>query len=346
MAEIDFDACMRYVRGEASLEEAKAVRAWLKDPANEPVAQRWMSQHLDLAEASDQPDPVAFDYTGMQARLNNRLGLNVPPVARPSPTTWRRWAAAAAVVGVAASVGGGLYLQQHESQQANVKQAVVAPAATPVQYATGNGQTREVQLPDGSVVTLNANSTLRHAATWSPNTPREVWLNGEAYFSVKHLPNHQRFWVHTDGNFNVEVLGTTFTVYRRHAQERVVLVSGKVRVDFNDQKQPDIILKPGELLQTADAKPKQVVHKAVQTPTYAAWKDNRLVLDDMPIAELATQLHDTYGVDVLVPDPALARQTVTGTVPLGDLNLLCQALQASFNIKVERQDQRILLSPR
>jgi transmembrane sensor len=347
MAEIDFDACMRYVRGQSSLAEAQAVRAWLKDPANESLARRWMSRHAASEEQHTQPAaPVSFDYAGMQDRLNNRLGLNGPPVARPAPAGWRRWAAAAAVVGVAAGVGSGLYLQQHHPAGAPQAGIGPAPVAAPVRYATGNGQTREVQLPDGSMVTLNANSTLRHAAAWNPNTPREVWLNGEAYFSVKHLPNHQRFRVHTSGNFNVEVLGTQFTVYRRHAQERVVLLSGKVRVDFNDHRRPDVILKPGELLQTADARPKQVLHKEVQTPTYAAWKDNRLVLDDLPIAELAIQLHDTYGVEVVLLDPALGRQTVTGTVPLGDLNLLCQALQASFNIKVERQDSRILLSSR
>ncbi len=333
---------MRYVRGESSLAEAKAVRAWLKEPANKPTAQRWMGLHMAALEADEQAlDPVAFNYGGMQAALNNRLGFDVPTaVARPAPATWRRWAAAAAIAGLAA--GGGLYWQQHSSQGVVARQSVAVPA--PFQYTTGNGQTREVQLPDGSTVTLNANSTLRHAAVWNPNTPREVWLNGEAYFSVKHLANHQRFRVHTTGNFNVEVLGTKFVVYRRHEQERVVLLSGKVRVDFHDRTQPDVILKPGELLQTADATPKQVVHKAVQAPVYAAWKDSRLVLDDLPIAELATRLRDTYGVEVVVQDSALSRQTITGTVPLGDLNLLCQALRASFNIKVERQGQRILLS--
>jgi transmembrane sensor len=345
MAEIDFEACMRYVRGEASLAEARAVRAWLKEPANKLMAQQWMGLHMDALEAAEEEqaaDPVPFNYAGMQATLDQHLGFDVPPAAvRPARATWRRWAAAAAIAGLAAGVGGSLYWQPHAAPGAMATRPL-APA--PIQYATGNGQTREVQLPDGSTVTLNANSTLRHAAVWRQNAPREVWLNGEAYFSVKHLANHQRFRVHTSGNFNVEVLGTKFTVYRRHAQERVVLLSGKVRVDFQDQHQPDIILKPGELLQTADATPKQVVHKAVQAPLYAAWKDSRLVLDDMPISELATQLHDTYGVEVVVLDPALRRQTITGTVPLGDLNLLCQALHASFNIKVERQGQRILLS--
>jgi transmembrane sensor len=345
MAEIDFEACMRYVRGESSLEEAKAVRAWLKDPANELVARHWMSMHAASQEAQEEPvAPASFNYAGMRANLHRQMGLPEQPVTeRSTSPIWRRWAAAAAVVGLAVGVGGKLYVQQQAQPEVATVTSELAEA--PVRYTTTYGQTREVRLPDGSVVTLNANSTLRHAAVWNASAPREVWLDGEAYFSVKHLPNHQRFRVHTAGNFNVEVLGTKFTVYRRHAQERVVLLSGKVRVDFNDQHQADVILKPGELLQTTDAQPKRVVHKTVQAPTYAAFTNRKLVLDDTPISELATQLRDTYGLDVVVLDPALNRQTITGTVPVGDVDLLCQALQASFDIKVERQAQRILLSP-
>jgi transmembrane sensor len=333
MAEIDFEACMRYVQGESSLEEAKAVRAWLKKPENELLAQYWMSMHENSAdsEPASEKQP-AFNYTGMRANLHNRMGLDTSPAQNSGPAFgWRRWAAAAAVISAVGA--GGLLYQQRQA----------APA---LQYATGNEQTREVQLPDGSVVTMNANSTLRYAAEWSQDKPREVWLDGEAYFSIKHLPNHQRFRVHTTGNFNVEVLGTKFTVYRRHAQERVVLLSGKVRVDFNDQARPDVILKPGELLQTRDAAPAQVVHKAVKAPAYAAFTAQKLVFDDTPITDLATQLHDTYGVDVVVQDTALGRQTITGTIPMGDLDLLCRALEASFGFKVERQPGRILLAPR
>lgn len=347
MVEIDFDACMRYVRGESSLEEAKAVQAWLKDPVNELLARHWMNKHATSMEASElTTEPPPFNYAEVRAKLRSRIGLDVSSSTQaPVPLGWRRWAVAAAIAGITAGIGGSLYLQQHAQTEKGVAATTPLVSAAPLQYATRYGQTRAVQLPDGSTVTLNANSTLRHAAVWNANTPREVWLDGEAYFSVKHQPNHQRFRVNTTGNFNVEVLGTKFTVYRRHKQERVVLLSGKVRVEFNDHRRPDVILKPGELLQTSDAKPKQVTHKVVKAPAYAAFTSNKLVFDDTPIAELATQLRDTYGIAVVVLDPALSQQTITGTVPVGDLDLLCQALEASFRIKVERQPHRILLSP-
>ena len=338
MPAVDFEACMRYVRGESSLEEAQAVRAWLQDPANELLARHWMSQQADALEARPQPGGATspINLEAVRTHLHRRMGVagELRTDRRATAFGWGRWAAAAAVGGIAAA---GSMLWPLSPGRPNGAPSTVA-------YTTPYGQTRQVQLPDGSTVTLNANSTLRHAAAWHPNTPREVWLDGEAYFAVKHLPTHQRFRVHTTGNFHVEVLGTQFTVYRRHKQARVVLLSGKVRVDFADQRRADVTLKPGELLQTADTQPEQVVRKAVAAPAYAAWKDQKLVLDDTPIGELSTMLHDTYGLDVIVLEPALRRQTITGTVPVGDIDLLCQAIEATFHLQVRHQGNQIIIS--
>jgi transmembrane sensor len=326
---VTFEAYLRYSRHQSSPAEARAVRAWLANPANAHQAHDWMTQYAQLLEEEGKPEEMP-DFEVVQADLLARLGLTQAQPKRRRTTYWA--AAAALLIGLLA---GSAWLWQ----------ARPVPALT-TELATHNGELRTVQLPDGSTVTLNANSRLRYAAAWSASAPREVWVDGEAFFSVKHLPNHQRFRVHTSGNFTVEVLGTKFTVYRRHAQARVVLLSGKVRVGFTDHHRPDVLLKPGELLQTADARPQQLTHKAVEAPAYAAWTTKKLSLNDTPIAELARQLHDIYGVEVVITDPAMGRQTISGTVPLGDLDLLCQALEASFQFKVARQPRRILLSPR
>ncbi len=57
---------------------------------------------------------------------------------------------------------------------------------------------------------------------------REVWIEGEAFFSVKPSSVPRAFLVHTASNMNVEVLGTTFNVVDRHGRMQVVLNSGKV----------------------------------------------------------------------------------------------------------------------
>ena len=79
-------------------------------------------------------------------------------------------------------------------------------------YRTAFGESRRVLLPDGSLVTLNANSSLRVADRWGRRTEREVWLEGEAFFSVSKLKkagSAVKFTVHTH-DLNVEVRGTEF----------------------------------------------------------------------------------------------------------------------------------------
>ena len=328
-----------YVQCMASAAEAAAVRAWLAQPANQLLAQYWMGRHWEeLAAQPAAPADTADapDYEALLTRLHQQLDFGQAhrlPTMAAAPV-WRRWAAAAAVAGTV--LGGGswwLYSQR--------------PAATQ-QVATAYGQTRTVQLPDGSSVMLNGHSTLRYPAAWAAGKPREVWLDGEGYFSVQHQADNQRFVVHTQAGFNVEVLGTKFTVSRRRDQGRVVLLSGKVRVHFEDRQRPDVLLTPGELVETREVKPAQPIvtayRKVRSAAPYASWKDAQLVLDETTIAELAARLHDTYGLEVVVATPELNRRRVTGTVPVRDLDVLLQSLEEAFHLQAARQGSRLTLT--
>jgi transmembrane sensor len=339
---VDFEAYLRYSRGESSPEEARSVRQWLAQPANSLLAQHWMSLFAEMLEKEENPTIDSASVDRLESKLFHQLGFEaVGPVTSDvedvAHSPWRRWAAAAAIL---LMVAGGGWLWRNERGQ-----TLSSLRAASAYYATGYGETSTVHLPDGSEVKLNSHSTLRYANNLLDGTAREVWLDGEGYFSIKHLPDNRRFIVHTTAGLNVEVLGTKFTVFRRHAQARVVLLSGKVRVAFADSsKRKPIILKPGELLETRDAQPQKIVHKAVQVDAYAAWKDDKLVFDETPVAEVATRLSDTYGVKVIVATPALNQRTVTGTFPAGELNTVLQVLEKSFKLTIERQQNQIVLS--
>src|SRR5690625_3679105 len=94
-------------------------------------------------------------------------------------------------------------------------------------YHADYGDTRTVHLADGSVVNLNANSTLRVSRWMKWRSVREVWVTGEAYFSVKSTSDQRYFLVHTP-QLNVEVLGTKFNIKDRYKSAKVVLQEGKV----------------------------------------------------------------------------------------------------------------------
>ena len=322
-----------YVQGTASAAEATTVRTWLAQPTNQLLAQHWMLQHWEGLDAQAGAAIEEPDYEALLTRLHGRLAFTPRHSAGAPPPVWRRWAAAAAVVGTL--LGGGSWLLTHR-----------APAIQTL--ATAYGQTRTVQLTDGTSVTLNGHSTLRYPAAWTPGKPREVWLDGEGYFAVQHQADNQRFVVHTTAGFNVEVLGTKFTVSRRQDRGRVVLLSGKVRVHFDDHQKPDVLLAPGELVETREIQPAQPVvtaYRKVRTATaYASWKDAQLVLDETTIAELAARLQDTYGLEVVVDTPELNQRKVTGTLPVRDLDVLLQSLEETLHLKAIHKGNTLTLT--
>jgi len=206
----------------------------------------------------------------------------------------------------------------------------------PVRYDTAYGELRRVELPDGSVVTLNANSELR-SFRWKPGKPREVYLDGEAFFEITHQPDHARFIVHTP-DVSVEVLGTTFNVSRRHERTRVVLNSGRVRLYL--EKQPaakPIVLQPGDLVDVS-AEQSRVVRRVVRPFDYSAWQQHKLVFDNTPIAEVAQLLEDTYGLTVRFDDPTLAQRRLSGTVPSRNRQVLLNAIATLLDGRMEEQE--------
>ncbi|QDA61639.1 FecR family protein [Hymenobacter jejuensis] len=324
--EVNFEAYLRYVRSESTPGEARAVRAWLAQPTNAFVAQQWMQAYADMPEHDTALADDSHDYGQMLAQLRMQAGLATPA---STDQRWYRWAAAAVIAGVLA--GGGWLVQRKFTDPG-------------VAYATAYGQTKIIHLPDGSEVTLNAHSTLRHASAWEASKPREVWLDGEAFFAVKHLSDNKRFVVHTTAGLNVEVLGTTFDVYRRHQQARVVLLSGKVLVDFDDPQRSDVTMHPGELVQVLD-KQTDVIKKAVSDPSdYTTWTTNRMVFAETPLEEVATRLQDTYGVEVTLRQAELKKRKFTGAIPVGDVDLLCQTLEETLQVKIKREANRIVIS--
>ena len=332
--DITQDLFTTYVRGTASAADATVVQTWLTQPANQLLAQHWMLQHWEELAAQAVPTAEEPDYEALLTRLHGHLAFGADRPTLTAAPQWRRWAAAAAVAG--ALLGGSSWLLTHHR----------APATQTL--ATAYGQTRTVQLADGTSITLNGHSTLRYPAAWTAGQPREVWLDGEGYFAVQHQADNQRFVVHTTAGFNVEVLGTKFTVSRRQDRGRVVLLSGKVRVHFDDHQKPDVLLAPGELVETREVQPAQPVvtaYRKVRTAAaYASWKDAQLVLDETTIAELAARLQDTYGLQVLVATPELNQRKVTGTLPVRDLDVLLQSLEETLHLQAIRQGNRLTLT--
>ncbi len=210
-------------------------------------------------------------------------------------------------------------------------------------YQTRFGEQQEILLPDSTLVKLNANSSLEFEKGWTAGQAREVWLEGEAFFEVVEQPDAAdgRFIVHT-GQLDVEVLGTSFNVQARHGETQVVLNTGKVKLHQLDQAndEKDIFLAPGEM---ATLSQQQLSKSRVNPQLYSSWKDNRLFFENESILKIAQRLSDTYGYEVKVEKEAWLELKFTGSCPADDISMLLTALSETFDIKISRNNQQIIL---
>lgn len=200
-------------------------------------------------------------------------------------------------------------------------------------HRTAYGETRSFRLPDGSTVALNANSTLRVPRWGFGSTSREVRLDGEAEFSVRHLPNHQRFVVKTGTDFSVEVLGTEFVLYAREARRKVVLNHGSVKVNYQPGKQ--VLMRPGDWV-ALDATGTLQRRKTADPARFAAWKQHQFNFDQTRLADIGDLIREHFGLRVSIPDSTLAERRVSGVFQAQNPDELLDALGELLHFRVEK----------
>lgn len=255
-----------------------------------------------------------------QQKLWNTIAAKTTLSSKPTRKIqpWFRYAAAAILIGVI-SVAGILY--------SNFQQVTIS---------TPYGQLQNVVLPDGSMVTLNANSNLKYDRNWNDHDTREVWIEGEAFLKVKHLhkngpvTNHQRFVVHT-GAVIVEVLGTSFNVNDRRRHTEVALLEGKISLNLNNEGIEPIILAPGDIADYTEGKLKK---KPINVVEYASWKDGKLYFKDVPLSKIFNDIEDIYGYKVRVNDPKILTRRLSGTMSSKNKQVLFETIARTLNISI------------
>jgi ferric-dicitrate binding protein FerR (iron transport regulator) len=312
---------------------------WVAHPADEsPRAfwDGWLQQHPekreDVEEARAILESIRFsnhtlsheDLTQLWDRIrdidNNR------EQKRHQPGIARGWYAAAAAVTLILMLSTYFLFQQQEPWK---------------EYHTAYGETRTVVLPDNSQVILNANSTLRILKDWNDKADREIWLEGEAFFSVVHTKTNQPFRVRTDDGVSVDVLGTMFNVYKRTLKTTVILKSGQIRLNLPmAETQEKILMKPGDMV---EFKGKKYKKEEVDPQLYTAWTQNKIILNHTSLGEMVRMLRDNYGLEVKVADATLLEQTVSGSMPLANAEELLQQMAKAFQLKITREGSTITI---
>jgi transmembrane sensor len=192
---------------------------------------------------------------------------------------------------------GDVHVKKTEDGEVRYDASKVENAAAESAYntiSTPRGGTYTITLADGTIVTLDALSSIRFPTVFNGNT-RDVTTTGQVYFEVAHNAA-KPFRVTTKGQ-TVEVLGTHFNInaYDDEPLIKTTLLQGSIRISRNGKS---ALLKPGQQSQINLADSKIDVVQDDDMDEDVAWKNGFFHFNNCDIESVMRQISRWYNVDV------------------------------------------------
>lgn len=309
----------KYFEGIASPEEEAAVYRWL-DASSE--------NKEELLKEREFFDVMIFAGSADEKTEGKKLALNVNkgPFIRP----WMREVLKVAAV-VAVTVACGLYFYVSEKKELL---AAMNTITVPV------GQRVNLTLSDGTTVWLNARSEMVYPAVFS-GAKREVKLDGEGYFEVKH-DKESPFVVHTQ-KCDIEVLGTKFNVeaYSDSEEFSTSLMEGAVKVIDNSAVSVPVLLKPNQEVNLKDGR---LLVSSIDDYDHFRWRDGLVCFNNIPFHELMRRFEKCYGISIMVENKNLEEYSCSGKFRISDgLDNALRILQRNAKYTFKRNEDNTIV---
>ena len=205
------------------------------------------------------------------------------------------------------------------------------------------GKSSVVALADGTLINLNAGSSLRYPNGFKAEGNREVFLTGEAYFQVSHDAKRP-FLVHTD-DLEIEVLGTHFNVqaYADEKNSNTLLVNGVVQVKQTANPEDAVVLKPGmQASYTQGSKSLEIA--SVNTAPYIAWVKGQLYFDQADFPQIARILERKFDVQIQVNNTALKKEKFTAKFKAESLEQILKSFNESYPFNYDIKQNTVVIN--
>ncbi|AOW11350.1 hypothetical protein EM308_10810 [Flavobacterium gilvum] len=178
------------------------------------------------------------------------------------------------------------------------------------------GRRFNITLSDGTVVYLNAGSSMTYPVQFIKNKNRKIFLTGEAYFDVTHDKKHP--FIVNASKLDVQVYGTKFNVsnYPEDQATDVVLVEGSVgmsQAGLPQKAENEFFLTPG-YKGTFNKEDKKISNEKVNTSLYTSWMTGNLVFRNESFAKIVKKLELHYNVQIINNNKNLANETFNATI--------------------------------
>jgi ferric-dicitrate binding protein FerR (iron transport regulator) len=354
---------VKYISGEAGEDERKAVSTWIDESVEN---RRYFYELKEIYIASKTAQKTEFyniDHSWEKVKSKHYRELVRKLRDEKNGEKWiffRDFLKYAAIFVLAISIGytGFRYFKNEINPEPDeIWNNVAAPY----------GSRAYLTLADGSKVWLNAGSNLRYSSFFG-QTGRKVFLDGEAYFSVK-TDSSKQFIVSTS-HLEIKVYGTEFNV-KAYSDEDIIqttLVNGSVILEgdlvtktgkrlvklmpnqtatyyISDKKSvkniPDTITLPKTALPVTS---NLIIIPEINPVIYTSWKDPNWYIEREPLSSLAEKFERRFNIKFVFNSKALQEYKFTGTLKDETLEQVLNLMKLSAPIEYRIENNQVVFT--
>ena len=216
-------------------------------------------------------------------------------------------------------------------------------ATQPMSYQTPVGYRQAIELPDGSSVMLNSNSTVSWNSSFNDKN-REILLKGDAFFKVAKNPDKP--FIVVANNVSATALGTKFYVHGKQSGNKflqVDLLEGKVKVANigRNVQNEEMLLLPGE---SCTKNVRGNFEKNVFDTTWLrSWEANRISFNETPVLKALKQLERWFNVPILIKKQGLKDRLITGDYQSRSLQEILKVICFSINANHSFTENNVII---
>ncbi len=269
--------------------------------------------------------PEKYSAENTFSLIEKQISTNV---SKKRKLNWKRWSIAASLA-ILISLAG-TYFSREKGQSPQLC------------FTTSYGEIKQITLPDSSVVILNSMSTISFPKKFKKEK-REVYLNGEAYFSV--TKNKNKTFVVNAGDINIEVLGTQFNVHAYENEDIIstVLVEGSIAI--RNKQNESIILKPNECAYYNKTSKKLKIETKENVSSINEWQYGKLSFDNRSLENIFHTLERRYNIEFSVENEQLKKTKITARfIHNESIDSILDILGNTGNFSYKKQGNKFIIT--
>ena len=209
------------------------------------------------------------------------------------------------------------------------------------QFSTDVGELRRVPLPDGSVASINTQSTVEVAIQ---PTLRQISLaRGEAWFQV--AKDASRPFLVSAGRFRVRAVGTAFAVRLRDRSADVLVTEGVVETWVVGLEGQRTRLSAGSQAYLSDTGPVKVADSGDEPIRRTlAWREGQIALEGETLEDAVAEFNRYNRRKLVIADASLAHEQLVGQFRTSEPEAFARAVGATLGASVAADADSIRLS--